>query len=290
MFTVYLCPCQPVVIEAKSRTNKLLISPPLHDQIQLVTYMLMTQSSKGDLLQSIRTVVSSVCDETDADLIIDVDSDDASDDISASEGLTTRNRRRKVSSSTVITTTTTTTAVTATATARSTTSISVDEDFKMVKKSKQEVVVVDLSHDENGSDLNPCAGKHPSTAIKEEETKVDECLDVVTKSVSESSTTVVDDTGLLKSLETAADVKPAPEPKKYIYKPADIHIHRIDLNDDVCQHGRHFFSDVLPRLRTFSAAVHTMRNDDSLRYRWLLGTDEEKVSILYELCPYLEGI
>jgi hypothetical protein len=43
-----------VVIEAKSRVNRISRPPPLHDLIQLTSYILMTGSVVGDLVQSIR--------------------------------------------------------------------------------------------------------------------------------------------------------------------------------------------------------------------------------------------
>jgi hypothetical protein len=74
--------------------------------------------------------------------------------------------------------------------------------------------------------------------------------------------------------------------------PADrhdhIHIHRIDFTRDIHNHCHHFFRDIIPRLRQFVQAVYKMRQDDMLRYRWLLGTDEVKTDILLELCPFLD--
>ena len=40
-----------VVVEIKNRMNKIPATPPLHDQIQLVTYMLMLGTTCGDLVQ-----------------------------------------------------------------------------------------------------------------------------------------------------------------------------------------------------------------------------------------------
>ncbi|CAN0167932.1 unnamed protein product [Scytosiphon promiscuus] len=44
-----------VVVEVKNRMNKAKDPPPLYDQIQLVTYMLMVGASVGDLVQFVKT-------------------------------------------------------------------------------------------------------------------------------------------------------------------------------------------------------------------------------------------
>lgn len=68
-------------------------------------------------------------------------------------------------------------------------------------------------------------------------------------------------------------------------------ISRVTLDGPPYYHRKHWDEVILPRLRSFHDAVLTMRRDDGLRYSYLLGTPEEKRSILYKLCPfYDEGV
>jgi hypothetical protein len=39
-------------------------------------------------------------------------------------------------------------------------------------------------------------------------------------------------------------------------------------------------------LQSFCDAIKRFRSDDSLRYRWLSGTDKDKENIIQELCPH----
>lgn len=67
-----------VIVEAKNRVNSIKHPPPLYEQIQLVSYMIMTGSKYGDLVQSVsrRKVVNAKrCEEI---IIIDEDPNESS--------------------------------------------------------------------------------------------------------------------------------------------------------------------------------------------------------------------
>lgn len=64
-----------VIVEAKSRVHSIKHPPPLYEQIQLVSYMIMTGSKYGDLVQSVsrRKVKAKRCEEV---IVIDEDSNE----------------------------------------------------------------------------------------------------------------------------------------------------------------------------------------------------------------------
>lgn len=47
--------CRDVVVEVKNRVSRTKVPPDLHDEIQLLIYMLMTECPEGDLVQTVRS-------------------------------------------------------------------------------------------------------------------------------------------------------------------------------------------------------------------------------------------
>lgn len=73
-----------------------------------------------------------------------------------------------------------------------------------------------------------------------------------------------------------------------------IKVTRVSLDDQIMDHRRQWKKVILPRLRSFVAAVYNVRKDDDKRYRMLSAisdqTDEEAPwRILFAECPWLES-
>lgn len=71
----------------------------------------------------------------------------------------------------------------------------------------------------------------------------------------------------------------------------EISVYRISIDDELFQHRQNWHSIVLPRLRSWTEAVYSVRKDDDKRYRLLLALAEERLqvawSILLDECPWL---
>ncbi len=70
----------------------------------------------------------------------------------------------------------------------------------------------------------------------------------------------------------------------------DFSISRVSLHGPPYFHSKHWHEIIVPRLRVFREAVVALRADDGLRYAYLLGSEAEKLEILYQLCPYFEPV
>jgi hypothetical protein len=63
-------------------------------------------------------------------------------------------------------------------------------------------------------------------------------------------------------------------------------ITRITLDGSPYHHRYHWDTAIIPRLHIFKDAIQSLRNNDELRYSFLLGNDEERLLLIYHLCPY----
>jgi hypothetical protein len=63
-------------------------------------------------------------------------------------------------------------------------------------------------------------------------------------------------------------------------------ITRITLDGSPYHHRYHWDTAIIPRLHIFKDAIQSLRKDDELRYSFLLGSDEERLLLIYHLCPY----
>ena len=55
-------------------------------------------------------------------------------------------------------------------------------------------------------------------------------------------------------------------------------------------HKDYWIDNILPKLITFHEAITRFREDDNLRYRWLVSSEDEKIVIVDTLCPHLRGV
>jgi hypothetical protein len=68
---------------------------------------------------------------------------------------------------------------------------------------------------------------------------------------------------------------------------ADFTITRVYLDGPPYHHHYHWDTVILPRLHVFNDAIHLLRQDDSLRHAFLLANENDKLSIISNLCPYI---
>ncbi|KAJ1396710.1 hypothetical protein B484DRAFT_425146 [Ochromonadaceae sp. CCMP2298] len=67
-----------------------------------------------------------------------------------------------------------------------------------------------------------------------------------------------------------------------------LRVSRIYLEGAPYYHRRYWDTVIMPRLRVFRDAVVAVREDDGLRYRFLLAGRDEKLQLLQQLCPYYD--
>jgi hypothetical protein len=68
---------------------------------------------------------------------------------------------------------------------------------------------------------------------------------------------------------------------------ADFLICRVQLNGPPYYHKHHWDTVIIPRLHVFNDMIALLRKDDTLRYSYLLASEEEKLGIVASLCPYV---
>ena len=224
-----------VVIEAKSRATRIQTSPSIHDQIQLVTYMLMHGTTCGDLIQTIATASSE----------------------EPSNRSSSNNKRHKCD--------------------LTVTSLAVGDPPASRCQQHDVSVTIDLT----GEDEVPPLVPTPTASVSPVRSA---------DPASPFSTTIpLNMPPLASSSDQPSLVTSSAPPPQAIYDASTFHIHRIDLlHDPAFNHAYHYFTTILPRLRQFNAAVHRMRQDDVMRWSYLLASDADRLSLLAGLCDYFD--
>ena len=62
---------------------------------------------------------------------------------------------------------------------------------------------------------------------------------------------------------------------------------RVELDGPPYYHKHHWDTVIIPRLHVFNDMIILFRKDDSLRYSFLLASENEKLAIIASLCPYV---
>ena len=218
-----------VVVEAKSRATRIQTSPSIHDQIQLVTYMLMHGTTCGDLIQTITTA--------------------SSEEPSGSSSNNNKRHKRDLIVN----------------------SVAVNGPPADVS------VTIDLTGEDDVSPWVPVPAASVSPIHNND-------------IASSSLLTAVPLNTRLQASSTAPPVSSSAPLPQATYDPSSFHMHRIDLlHDPAFNHAYHYFTTILPRLRQFNAAVHRMRQDDVMRWSYLLASDADRLSLLVGLCDYFDA-
>jgi len=100
-------------------------------------------------------------------------------------------------------------------------------------------------------------------------------------STSTTSTTTI-------KTESTYQSKPRRHDPSVLYSDEEFQVNRIQLDGPPYYHRKYWDNVVMPRLRLFRDAVAVMRNDDSVRYAYLMSGPEEKVKMLQTFCPYFD--
>jgi hypothetical protein len=102
---------------------------------------------------------------------------------------------------------------------------------------------------------------------------------------NKASTNSVTSQSLLRS-STSSFSSSSKSLDSFSYSSSNYSITRIALQGPPYYHHYHWDTVILPRLHIFKDAIMTLRKDDDLRYSFLLGEEEDRLSIIYHLCPY----
>lgn len=186
-----------IIVEIKNRVSRISNPPPLYEQIQLISYLIMLDSSQGDLVQSIP--------------------------------------QKQV------------------------------DTFKIEPPSstKHETTI--------GMSV-----QQPNLALSSIDTGTTTLESQDPSSVPEESGTV----SMTYDQTTITTTSKPTKPEK------DFLITRIYLDGPPYYHRHHWETVIIPRLHVFRDAILTVRKDDDLRKSFLLSEEEQRLHLIYSLCPY----
>lgn len=249
-----------VVVEMKNRVRSISSPPPLYEQIQLVSYMIMLDCPYGDLVQAMarkdtpRAAVSvstapieqpssaELCIQTSDSVSVCTTQESSSSQVGGNRG--------------------------------------VAEEASFCSNKRTTTCAVETS-----GDVVSC-----SSSTVERATHIISGSSVVATNQQQQQSDIV--AVSTTSTTTSTSYTQKPKAKKndptMLYGEEDFQVNRIHLDGPPYHHRKYWENVIMPRLRLFRDAVAVLRSDDSLRYAYLMSAPEEKVKILQNLCPYID--
>lgn len=263
-----------VVVEMKSRVRGISSPPPLYEQIQLVSYMIMLECDCGDLVQAVarasipsreervETTVTTSTIEGDGSSTTAMSVSTSHVSVTVQEGCSSEGCGSEGCSGAFTTVSSaTTTTVSARQAGGSQTTVASTMQFSVGCS----ITADDESHRKSNNSVGSSAG------------------------------------GVINELSVEVDQQSQPQPPQQtrpsrprrtdattLYAEEDFQVNRVMLDGPPFYHRKYWDIVVMPRLRTFRDAVYTMRCDDALRYAYLMSTTEAKLQMLQNLCPYFD--
>ena len=307
-----------VVVEMKSRVNRISSPPPLYEQIQLVSYMIILGCHCGDLVQAVakdsqnpgsRSIV-----ETSTTTVVETSVDaHSSATVKEEEGTRECSAEVQQQESSELTDTATppsssgtttascsgsrsseeasisATEFLCTASSSSSTSSSSTKQCTTTTRKVSNTISSSCSSSSTITHINTSTA-HPMTVQSSMQTSAPLTSHSCSGSSLPSTTTTTTPATITTApaTATAAPVRARRYDPTELYSEEAFHVSRIHLDGPPFYHRRYWDTVVMPRLRVFRDAVAVMRCDDALRYAYLMSTPEAKLQILQNLCPYFD--
>lgn len=309
-----------VVVEMKSRVNRISSPPPLYEQIQLVSYMIILGCHCGDLVQAVakdsqnpgsRSIVETAT-TTVVETSVDVHSSATVKEEGTRECCAEVQQQQLQCSELTDTATPPSSSGTTTASCSGGSSSSSEEasisaaEFLCTASSSSStssstIHCTTTTKKVSNTSSSSCSSSSTITHINTSTVHplaVQSSMQTSAPSISHScsgsslpSTTTTTTPATITTAPATATAAPV-RARRYdpteLYSEEAFHVSRIHLDGPPFYHRRYWDTVVMPRLRVFRDAVAVMRCDDALRYAYLMSTPEAKLQILQNLCPYFD--